>query len=135
MTERERFKHIIDILGLKQTELADTIEMSQRDVSLYINGKSKYIKPVSLQKLNIIYGVNLNWLFTGEGSMLNGDRLEKMSGTFSLKDVVGKNKEEVNYKEEVFRLREECNKKANRIIELMEEVERLKKENTNLKIR
>ena len=80
--------------------------------------------------------LNIGWLLTGEGSMLKEERLEKMSGTLSLKEVVGETQGEYpNYKEEVFRLREECNRKANRIIELMEEVERLRKENTNLKIR
>lgn len=70
--------------------------------------------------------VNETWLLTGEGEMLKQAPLNK--GVEEPVEMYG------SYKEEVFRLRKECNDKGNRIIELMEELERLRNEINNHKI-
>ena len=133
MTVKERLISFLQYEKIGQKKFADTVGLSAG----YVNAIRNSIQPATLDRISMHFPeLNIGWLLTGEGSMLKEERLEKMSGTLSLKEVVGETQGEYpNYKEEVFRLREECNRKANRIIELMEEVERLRKENTNLKIR
>ena len=133
MTVKERLILFLKYKEIGQKKFADTVGLSAG----YVNAIRNSIQPATLDRISMHFpDLNTGWLLTGEGAMLKENRLEKMSGMLSLKDVVGeKPSEYTNYKEEVFRLREECNRKANRIIELMEEVERLRKENNNLKIR
>ena len=71
----------------------------------YINNMRVSMQPDKVENIAMHFpDLNTGWLLTGEGTMLKENRLEKMSGTLSLKDVVGEKKEEyVNYKEEVFR--------------------------------
>ena len=133
MSVKERLKQYIEHKKMSVRSFEKVCGLSYG----YINNMRVSMQPDKVENIAMHFpDLNTGWLLTGEGTMLKENRLEKMSGTLSLKDVVSeKPSEYTNYKEEVFRLREECNRKANRIIELMEEVERLRKENTNLKIR
>ena len=132
MTVKERLILFLKHKEIGQKKFADIVGLSAG----YVNAIRNSIQPATLDRIAMHFPeLNTGWLITGEGEMLKDNRIN-LSGTISLKDVVEEKKEEyTNYKEEVFRLRKECNEKANRIIELMEEVEQLRKENTNLKIR
>ena len=133
MSVKERLKQYIEHKKMSVRSFEKVCGLSYG----YINNMRVSMQPDKVENIATHFpDLNTRWLLTGEGSMLKENRLEKMSGTLSMKDVVGeKPSAYTNYNEEVFRLRDECNRKANRIIELMEEVERLRKENTNLKIR
>ena len=132
MTVKDRIKQFIEYKKMSVRSFEKVCGLSFG----YINNMRVSMQPDKVSSIATCFPeLNTGWLLTGEGEMLKDNRIN-LSGTISLNDVVAEKKEEyTNYKEEVFRLRKECNEKANRIIELMEEVERLRKENTNLKIK
>lgn len=132
MTVKERLILFLKYKEIGQKKFADTVGLSAG----YVNAIRNSIQPATLDRISMHFPeLNTGWLLTGEGEMLKDNRIN-LSGTISHKDIVEDKKEEyTSYKEEVFRLRKECNEKANRIIKLMEEVEQLRKENTNLKIK
>lgn len=72
MTVNERLKILVKELGIKQAELAELWEVDRSLVSKILHGKSK-IQVEMLQLIHIKYGVNLNWVFTGMGSMKKDD--------------------------------------------------------------
>lgn len=76
---KERLKTIRKKLGLNQTEFANKLGMSQQAYSALENGinpiTERHIKPICS-----IFGINENWLLTGNGepfvSRPNKERLE-----------------------------------------------------------
>jgi len=93
MEMRNRLEMLINVLGIKRSDFARAINVTQGNVSDWINDK-KPSKPSStaLARISEEYNVNLNWLITGKGDMFlppedgslvtNGTkaRLEEMSG-------------------------------------------------------
>lgn len=75
MKERlnKAFYHLKSIgLISKQDDLADKMSFSRTSISKAMNGYEDYLTESFMRKLNIAYPdiFNLNWLLTGEGSML-----------------------------------------------------------------
>jgi len=66
-----RIKKIRKILDLTQTEFGNKLQIPFSTISRYENGEVKPGFDV-LYKIGKIYDVNMNWLFTGEGSMFKG---------------------------------------------------------------
>lgn len=62
-------KKIIFELKITQQELAHQLGISRQQLNNIIHGRSKFSYE-HLYKLNKIYGVNLNFLFTGDGEIL-----------------------------------------------------------------
>jgi transcriptional regulator with XRE-family HTH domain len=64
-----RLKKLIKMLGLNQTLFAQSLGMTQPNISRMVSGDGK----ISLEVLNritdIYKNVNLHWLLTGEGTM------------------------------------------------------------------
>jgi predicted transcriptional regulator len=64
-----RLKKLIKTLGLNQTLFAQSLGMTQPNISRMVSGDGK----ISLEVLNritdIYKNVNLHWLLTGEGTM------------------------------------------------------------------
>lgn len=65
----ERFKEIINAIGLKNKELAKELGVTPAAVSDIVNGRVKKISGSLLIILEIKYKVNPTWLLTGEGKM------------------------------------------------------------------
>lgn len=64
---RERLKYIIQKLGFSQARLARESGASQSGISEYLGGSLDSVSPKVLDFL-ASKGVNLNWIFTGEGA-------------------------------------------------------------------
>jgi predicted transcriptional regulator len=64
-----RLKKLIKMLGLNQTLFAQSLGMTQPNISRMVSGDGK----ISLEVLNritdIYKNINLHWLLTGEGTM------------------------------------------------------------------
>ncbi len=67
MSIPKRLKQSRKLLKLTQEEIAVEIKLKQKDVSRFENGKVKFIPNHYLVFL-FEKGINLNWLFTGEGA-------------------------------------------------------------------
>ncbi|MCF7861581.1 helix-turn-helix domain-containing protein [Candidatus Woesearchaeota archaeon] len=97
MDMKDRLVAFINVLGIKKSEFARAIEVTQSNVSDWVN-RTKPSKPSSpaMARINEMYGLNLNWLITGKGEMfipgadgkLNQDgkkkNLEELSGNGSV---------------------------------------------------
>ncbi len=64
----ERLKILIDVLGLKQKDFAREAGIPYKSLRHYIEGTS-LPGSENLQKIILKFGVNINWLLTGEGEM------------------------------------------------------------------
>lgn len=73
----ERLKIIRESLNLNQTTFADSFSIGQKTYSNYENEKRK----ISVEFQNVLieqYGININWLLTGKGSMFLIDASEEL---------------------------------------------------------
>lgn len=105
----KRIQELIAYLDISEREFCRRVGMSYGYMS-----KVKDVGASKLTNILIAYpNISADWLLLGKGSMLRD---------------LGNSKPDhsQNNQEEVSLLRKECNDKGNRIIELMEEVERLK---------
>lgn len=75
MKYNENLQKIAAELKLNQTGLADVLGLSRQQLSNIMNGKS-FLTQKSLQILFDKYNINLNYLFSGEGSMFLSDSPE-----------------------------------------------------------
>jgi len=66
-------------LNLNQEQLESKINKTQSSISNYDNGRQ--IPPYSVLKIYMENGLNLNWLFAGEGSVIREDELSKTRKT------------------------------------------------------
>jgi len=69
-----RLVELIRLLGINRAQFARDIDVTQGNLSDWINDK-KPSKPsvVALAKIREVYNVNINWLLTGEGVMFSPD--------------------------------------------------------------
>jgi SOS-response transcriptional repressor LexA len=97
MDMKDRLVAFINVLGIKKSEFARAIEVTQSNVSDWVNRtKPSKPSPPAMARINEVYGLNLNWLITGKGEMfvpssdgkLNQDgtekNLEELSGNGSV---------------------------------------------------
>lgn len=94
MDIKSRLLTFIEALGIKRSEFAQAISVTQGNVSDWVNRK-KSSKPSSpaMARISEIYNLNLNWLITGKGEMFlqnkdgmlreagNDRALEELSGS------------------------------------------------------
>ncbi|MCL1826814.1 MAG: helix-turn-helix domain-containing protein [Candidatus Cloacimonetes bacterium] len=66
----KRLKVLRVELDKKQVEMASEIGVSSLSLCLYETGRCEPNMSF-LNKLNLLYNVNLNWLITGEGNMFD----------------------------------------------------------------
>ena len=77
----KRFKKVrTEIAKKNQKELADMLGVSEITIRRYETGKTEIPKVVALA-LEALYGVNHQWLLTGEGSMFVKSSQEKETPT------------------------------------------------------
>lgn len=67
MTHFARCKEARELLNLTQTQVANAIDMPQKEISRIENGKRAEIPYRYIQYL-YEKGIDLNWLFSGEGA-------------------------------------------------------------------
>ena len=66
---KEQLKHLIEHLDLNQKKFGQSIGLSAQAISEIMNDRSKGLSSATLIKIKSKYGVNLNWLLTGEGEI------------------------------------------------------------------
>ena len=65
----KRLRQLLEILNIKQKEFANSIEVSPSHISDILTGRRNGFSMEVLINMANIYGVNLNWLLTGDGEM------------------------------------------------------------------
>lgn len=68
-----RIRELREILNLKQTEFAKSLNIAQPYLSVLENGERNSFTIEILLKLVEKYNVNINWLLTGEGRVFLND--------------------------------------------------------------
>ena len=69
-TTNQRIEIVIKNLGLRNSQVADDLDVSQAQISRIISG-DRNASPRLLKDFCFQYNVNQQWLETGEGSMFN----------------------------------------------------------------
>ncbi|MCD4817572.1 MAG: helix-turn-helix domain-containing protein [Candidatus Cloacimonetes bacterium] len=70
MDIKDRLIAFINVLGIKRSEFAKGISVTQSNVSDWVNRKKpSKPSPPAMARINEVYGMNLNWLITGKGEM------------------------------------------------------------------
>lgn len=64
-----RLKKLITVLGITQSEFANSIGVKSAYISDIISGRTKGFSVEMLNNIYSEYSVNINWLLTGEGEM------------------------------------------------------------------
>lgn len=72
----ERIKKVMEVRGKNQTEFAATLGISSAAISQMISGKSGASNG-TLFRISDVFGINLEWLKTGEGNMEKALPLKK----------------------------------------------------------
>lgn len=118
---------------VEQKDIAKRIDGSESTVSQAVTGKEKYLTHSFIKRFCTTFPmISQEWLLTGEGSMLDGTNQEKREGRimFRLADTVHEMK--LQEPEPVYRDKT-ISEYLQTIVELSEEVGRLKAENEALK--
>lgn len=85
---KARITELIDKLGIAQKTFGESIDIKPAYINDIIKGRAKGFSSESLVKIQTVYGVNLNWLLTGEGEMfLPGKELKKEAPPESAKSI------------------------------------------------
>lgn len=73
MSPKEKINKILIYLNITAKELAESIGFNRPDVIYHILNERNGISRSLANKINNKYNINVDWLLTGEGEMLNGD--------------------------------------------------------------
>ena len=68
-----RLRTFVDSLGTSDRKVALGMGITPAAISSALGGRS-YLAPENLRKLHDLYGLNINWLLSGEGEMLLAGR-------------------------------------------------------------
>ncbi|MBR6389375.1 MAG: helix-turn-helix transcriptional regulator [Opitutales bacterium] len=66
----DRFKNLLKTSGMTETQVANTLGLSQSAVNYYKNGRSEP-KGWELYRIAKLFGVTIEWLLTGEEQKQN----------------------------------------------------------------
>ncbi|MCD4650246.1 MAG: LexA family transcriptional regulator [Candidatus Cloacimonetes bacterium] len=81
MDIKDRLLAFVNTPGIKRSEFARAIDVTQSNVSDWLNRKKpSKPSPPAMDRINEIYGLNLNWLITGRGTMHISDSDGKLFG-------------------------------------------------------
>ncbi|EGJ50860.1 S24 family peptidase [Desulfocurvibacter africanus] len=74
----KRLQQVIDNLGVEKKAFALAGDIKQPTLTAYLNAQSQPSQDV-VAKWILVYGINANWLLTGEGPMFREERAEAAS--------------------------------------------------------
>lgn len=81
MDIKDRLLAFINVLGIKRSEFARAIEVTQSNVSDWLSRKKpSKPSPPAMARIHDVYCLNLNWLITGRGKMFIADPDGKLFG-------------------------------------------------------
>jgi transcriptional regulator with XRE-family HTH domain len=75
----KRIREIIDFTGLSNKDFADSIDVAPAIISHILSGRNKASLHIVQQITNVYTNVNLTYLLTGEGSLINRNTPENAS--------------------------------------------------------
>lgn len=90
----ERLKLLIKALGMNQKEFAESIGVTNSNITEIIKGRSQGFGSSTLAIVSRIYNVNLHWLLIGEGEMFL--QKEKQNEGNSISGIVINNSKNSN---------------------------------------
>ncbi len=74
----ERIRQLIETLGFSQLQFADQIGVNRTIINHILSGRNKVSLDVAMRILNTFKQVSPDWLLSGAGSMLRGDKSAAM---------------------------------------------------------
>ena len=81
--QRRLLREFLSSQKLTQQEVADTLGIKQTNVSALLHGERNFGKKMA-EKWSKAYGIRVNWLLTGEGTMFDTDNTsELVTDTFT----------------------------------------------------
>ncbi|MGB5928266.1 MAG: hypothetical protein WBH03_08815 [Cyclobacteriaceae bacterium] len=83
-----KLKKLRESLGLKQSDIADCTDMSQRDISLLENGRKEFI-PTSYIVFYTRMGIDVRWIFNGRPYEEDAAYLREFVKKLSMKNLSG----------------------------------------------
>lgn len=114
--------------GITQEEIAAQLGVSQSYVNALLNDKKAFGKKQA-QKWNELFGLSVNWLLTGEGSITNnGVTQSNQNGDNIHGHSVTVNKTEKDYLEIIKRQSEQLSKSQEQIDRLLSIIENMNKQ-------
>ena len=82
MDIKDRLLEFINALGIKRSEFARGIEVTQSNVSDWVNRKkNSKPSPPAMTRISELYGLDLTWLITGNGEMFIEEPDGKLVGS------------------------------------------------------
>ncbi len=90
-----RLKALIKALKLNQTTFAQSLGMTQPNISRMVSGENKISTEVISRITQTYKSVNLHWLLTGDGPMFLSTTQEKSTTVPDGKTAIGKGRLEV----------------------------------------
>jgi transcriptional regulator with XRE-family HTH domain len=76
-TQRRLLREFLSSQKLTQQEVADTLGIKQTNVSALLRGERNFGKKMA-EKWSKAYGIRVNWLLTGEGTMFDTDNTSEL---------------------------------------------------------
>jgi plasmid maintenance system antidote protein VapI len=99
MSISERLRNVMNSVQKNQKEFAELIGTTQATLSRQLNGAHKIDKQVALS-IQAVFGIDSNWLLTGEGDMFLSDKKSNITnyGSHSIlgNNVVGSHSININ---------------------------------------
>ena len=71
----ERIEKVLSVTGMGKLELANALGVSSGNITHWINGTAKSVKPEHLFRMEDLSGLSARWIALGEGPMWVKDSL------------------------------------------------------------
>jgi plasmid maintenance system antidote protein VapI len=84
--QSNRIKELIEELGINQTILSKDLSTSVQSVNAICNGKRQLTEGMAA-KIGLKYGINPQWLLSGEGQKYNENQTSQLQKANQLKQI------------------------------------------------
>ena len=82
----KRLKELIEELGVNQTEFAAAIGTTQNTINAYFTNRRQLTEGMAA-KIGLKYGINPQWLLSGEGQKYNENQTSQLQKANQLKQI------------------------------------------------